>query len=162
MCHSHEDCHATLPCFCICCPLSQPFAQHAGELLPLQLIYKGKTERSLPSTGARAVCEVRGFHYTRSKTGWTVQATLMDWVTHIVLPDFRKCYEELGKDAKTQVHCSMTVMLVCLKRLLFSVSKSWLLSMTSLCRCCRVGAQALSCLFWLYDAAEVSALFDAE
>ncbi len=55
-----------------------------GDLLPLQLIFQGKTERSLPqATAASLAARV---DITHSENHWSTQRTMQRWITHVLLP----------------------------------------------------------------------------
>ncbi len=55
-----------------------------GDLLPLQLIFQGKTARCLPpSTAASTAARV---DITCSDNHWSTQETMQRWITHVLLP----------------------------------------------------------------------------
>jgi hypothetical protein len=55
-----------------------------GTLLPLQLIFQGKTPRSLPpATAASIAAKV---HLTFSPNHWSNQTTMREWITEVLLP----------------------------------------------------------------------------
>jgi hypothetical protein len=72
----------------------------AGDALPLQVIYQGYSERSLPSEGVPGYDEAMqlGFRfvYSKTKTYWSTQATMRDYIDNILVPYFQKKKEELG------------------------------------------------------------------
>lgn len=55
-----------------------------GDLLPLQLIFQGKTERSLPAATAASVAA--RVDITHSINHWSTQETMQRWITHVLLP----------------------------------------------------------------------------
>ena len=54
-----------------------------GKLLPLQLIYQGKIDRSLPEKEARAQAEALGWLFSRSANYWCVVETLQEWTEKV-------------------------------------------------------------------------------
>ena len=54
----------------------------SGSFLPLQLIFKGTTQRCLPNT----VKFPDGWHLTFSENHWSTETTMIDYVNHIILP----------------------------------------------------------------------------
>jgi hypothetical protein len=62
-----------------------------GDLLPLQLIFQGKTERSLPTaTAASAAARV---DITHSANHWSSQETMQRWVEKVLLPHSERMIE---------------------------------------------------------------------
>jgi hypothetical protein len=55
-----------------------------GDLLPLQLIFEGKTTRCHPSQPS-SIAE-HHFHITHSENHWSNATTMKDWVEHVLLP----------------------------------------------------------------------------
>lgn len=56
----------------------------AGDMLPLQLIFQGKTEQCHPpSTAAARAAHV---HITHSDNHWSNQQTMQQWITEVLLP----------------------------------------------------------------------------
>ena len=54
----------------------------AGDFLPIQLVYKGKTPGCLPNV--QSVPE--GWHLTYSPSHWSTEWTMRDYIQKIVLP----------------------------------------------------------------------------
>jgi hypothetical protein len=72
-----------------------------GDLLPLQLIFQGKTERSLPpSTAASVAARV---DITHSDNHWSSQETMRGWITRIVLPFTERMIELHHLDGNAHV-----------------------------------------------------------
>jgi hypothetical protein len=55
-----------------------------GTLLPLQLIFTGKSPACVPKHTDDS--EELGFHLTRSENHWSSQETMQQWVEHIIVP----------------------------------------------------------------------------
>lgn len=55
-----------------------------GDLLPLQLIFEGKTARSLPA--ATASSKASRTHLTFSANHWSSQETMQQWITEVLMP----------------------------------------------------------------------------
>ena len=55
-----------------------------GDMLPLQLIFKGKTHRSRPAHTAASVAA--GFHLTSTENHWSTQYTMQEYITRIIEP----------------------------------------------------------------------------
>ena len=55
-----------------------------GDLLPLQLIFQGKTERSLPEKTAASVASL--CHLTFSENHWSSQTTMRQYISEIIMP----------------------------------------------------------------------------
>jgi hypothetical protein len=73
----------------------------AGDELPIQCVYEGKTWRSLPSDKAtsRRDCDAAHFHFAFSgKTGnhWSNQKTMQEWVEKVLVPYLNARRAELG------------------------------------------------------------------
>lgn len=60
-----------------------------GDLLPLQLIFQGKTERCLPT--ATASSKAARVHITCSPNHWSSQQTMQQWITEVLLPYVERC-----------------------------------------------------------------------
>jgi hypothetical protein len=60
-----------------------------GDLLPLQLIFQGKTERCLPA--ATASSKAARVHITCSPNHWSSQQTMQQWITEVLLPYTERC-----------------------------------------------------------------------
>ncbi|KAI0071325.1 hypothetical protein K474DRAFT_1607106 [Panus rudis PR-1116 ss-1] len=73
---------------------------NSGDLLPFQVIYMGKTTASMPSNMAPHYhdCINAGFRFEFSgtKTYWSNQKTMQDFVRHILVPYFEAKKQELG------------------------------------------------------------------
>jgi hypothetical protein len=70
-----------------------------GDLLPLQLIFKGTTPRCLPvPTAASRAARV---HITFSHNHWSSQQTMQHWVVEVLLPYAERCIDtfKLRSDA---------------------------------------------------------------
>lgn len=70
-----------------------------GDLLPLQLIFQGKTARSLPAvTPASIAARV---DITHSDNHWSTQETMRGWITRVLLPFTERMIEthELASNA---------------------------------------------------------------
>ena len=63
----------------------------SGVLLPLQVIYAGKTTRCHPN-----VTTLAGWHLTHSPSNWSTKETMLDYVDTILAPYMAKQREELG------------------------------------------------------------------
>ena len=55
-----------------------------GDLLPLQLIFAGSTQRCHPA--ATAASNATNVHITHSPNHWSSLETMQEWVTHVLLP----------------------------------------------------------------------------
>ena len=85
-----------------------------GSLLPLQLIFKGKTEASHPRQTVDSA--KAGFHLAHSHNHWSTQETMQEYIEHVIAPYRRNKAAEhgLGEDAQVllvldvwSVHISM-------------------------------------------------------
>ena len=65
----------------------------SGEILPMQLIYKGKTHRSLPPTKFSA-----GFLLNYNESHWSNEKDIVNLVKDILNPYLRDTKERLGLD----------------------------------------------------------------
>lgn len=65
-----------------------------GEMLPLQLIFAGKTERSRPAATAASIAA--GFHLTSSDNHWSTQQTMKEYIEHIIEPYRQRKIKEKG------------------------------------------------------------------
>lgn len=63
----------------------------SGNKLPPQLIYTGKTQRSLPKVGDDVVPS--DYHLTVSDSHWSTETTMLSYVDHIIKPYFEKTRE---------------------------------------------------------------------
>ena len=68
-----------------------------GELLPLQLIFQGKTTRSLPPSTVDVVASRA--HITFSDNHWSNQRTMKEYVEQVILPYSEMCIERYKLDA---------------------------------------------------------------
>lgn len=75
-----------------------------GELLPLQLIFQGKTARSLPERTAASMASQ--CHLTFSENHWSSQATMQQYITEIVMPYVETCIR------KHRLHADAHIILV--------------------------------------------------
>ena len=64
-----------------------------GEFLPLQLIYKGKTNRCHPKFSFPL-----DWHITHSPNHWSNESTMLDYIKHIIVPYLWKTRENVGED----------------------------------------------------------------
>ena len=60
-----------------------------GDLLPLQLIFEGKTKLSEPKE--TEVSKAAGVHITHSENHWSSQETMQQWVTEVLVPYADRC-----------------------------------------------------------------------
>ena len=66
----------------------------SGDFLPVQLVYKGKTTKSLPT-----VDFPKQWHLTFTENHWSNEITMIDYVEKIFVPYVQSKREELGLDA---------------------------------------------------------------
>jgi hypothetical protein len=66
----------------------------AGDMLPLQLIFAGKTERSRPA--ATPASTAAGFHLTSSDNHWSTQQTMREYIEHVIEPYRQRKIKEKG------------------------------------------------------------------
>jgi hypothetical protein len=72
-----------------------------GDLLPLQLIFQGKTARSLPvSTAASTAARV---DITCSDNHWSTQETMQRWITRVLLPHSERMIAMYELDANAHM-----------------------------------------------------------
>lgn len=76
----------------------------SGDLLPLQLIFQGKTERSLPEKTAASIASL--CHLTFSENHWSSQTTMRQYISEIIMP-----YAE-ASIRKHRLHADAHVVLV--------------------------------------------------
>jgi len=71
-----------------------------GDLLPLQLIFQGKTARSLPDPTAASIASL--CHLTQSENHWSSQTTMQLYISEILMPHAERCIQQhrLHADAK--------------------------------------------------------------
>jgi hypothetical protein len=75
-----------------------------GELLPLQLIFQGKTARSLPEATAASIASQ--CHLTFSENHWSSQTTMQQYITEILMPYAETCIR------KHRLHADAHIILV--------------------------------------------------
>ncbi len=72
-----------------------------GDMLPLQLIFQGKTARSLPAaTPASIAAHV---DITHSTNHWSTQETMQRWITKVLLPHSERMIELYNLDADARM-----------------------------------------------------------
>lgn len=72
-----------------------------GDLLPLQLIFQGKTARKLPpGTAASIAARV---DITHSVNHWSTQETMQRWITNVLLPHSERMIELHALNANAHV-----------------------------------------------------------
>jgi hypothetical protein len=76
----------------------------SGELLPLQLIFQGKTERSLPEKTAASIASQ--CHLTFSENHWSSQTTMRQFISEIIMPYAEACIR------KHRLHADAHIILV--------------------------------------------------
>lgn len=72
-----------------------------GDLLPLQLVFQGKTSKSLPAM-TPAVTEA-GFHLTCSHNHWSSQETMKQYIEHIIMPYSKRKISQHCLPAETKI-----------------------------------------------------------
>ena len=69
-------------------------------MLPLQAIYRGKSQRLCPDKSAKnydkALAAGFRFEYSNTDTYWSTHATMQSLVNKIIAPYFKKKKKELG------------------------------------------------------------------
>lgn len=75
-----------------------------GDLLPLQLIFQGKTARSLPEATAASIAAQ--CHLTFSENHWSSQTTMREYITEILMPYAETCIR------KHRLHADAHIILV--------------------------------------------------
>ena len=73
-------------------------ASMEGEILPAQVIFKGKTMLSLPPAAARKCMEEEGHKFAVTDTHWSTLDSMKEYVTHILGPNFMKKKEEMKEE----------------------------------------------------------------
>ena len=70
-----------------------------GDLLPLQLVFEGKSTRSLPE--ATAASKAARVHLTHSPNHWSSQETMQQWVNQVLMTYADRCISafQLNTDA---------------------------------------------------------------
>ena len=75
-----------------------------GQLLPLQIVFTGSTERSLPPRNAgRLMCEEAGWHLTFSANHWSNLTTCKQFVEAVLQPYRRKQVQAMGLDSNSKL-----------------------------------------------------------
>lgn len=71
-----------------------------GDLLPLQLIFQGKTDRSLPAISPASIAA--RVDLTRSDNHWSTQETMQRYIAQIIMPHVERSIQQhqLHADAK--------------------------------------------------------------
>ena len=64
-----------------------------GDFLPIQLVYKGKTNRCRPRFAFPP-----DWHITHSPNHWSTEETMLQYVEHIIVPYVEKVREDVGAD----------------------------------------------------------------
>jgi hypothetical protein len=73
-----------------------------GDLLPLQVVFQGKTGQVLPKNAAVVIAASEGWHLTHSANHWSTQETMRSFVQKVLHPYFEgKCFD-LGLNPLTQ------------------------------------------------------------
>jgi hypothetical protein len=72
-----------------------------GDMLPLQLIFAGKTERCLPPRTQSVDSE--GVHLTYSENHWSSQKTMQEWVKCVLLPYAHSRIQEHKLSAQSRI-----------------------------------------------------------
>jgi hypothetical protein len=72
-----------------------------GDMLPLQLIFQGKTERCEPD--ATAASKAARVHITHSANHWSNVTTMQQWVQHVLLPHAELCIQRHGLRADASI-----------------------------------------------------------
>jgi len=72
-----------------------------GDLLPLQLIFAGKTERCLPA--ASFASKAARAHITHSPNHWSSQQTMQQWITEVLMPYADRCIRQHQLDADAKI-----------------------------------------------------------
>ena len=72
-----------------------------GDLLPLQLIFQGKTARSLPAATAASIAA--RVDITCSDNHWSTQETMQRWVTKVLLPHSERMIDTHSLDADANI-----------------------------------------------------------
>jgi hypothetical protein len=65
-----------------------------GVLLPLQVVFQGKTGQVLPKNAAVVIAASKGWHLTHSANHWSTQETMRSFVQKVLHPYFEgKCFD---------------------------------------------------------------------
>ncbi|CAM6096893.1 unnamed protein product [Calypogeia fissa] len=74
----------------------------AGDLLPVQMIFKGKKPIVLPRGQASKELRAIGWHLTMTYNHWSQLESMQEWIEIIYLPYVAKKCEELDLDGRVQ------------------------------------------------------------
>jgi hypothetical protein len=58
----------------------------SGDLLPLQLIFQGKTTAVVPKDPRAVAARAKGWHLTMSSNHWSNQQTMKEFVDQVIVP----------------------------------------------------------------------------
>jgi hypothetical protein len=72
-----------------------------GDLLPLQLIFQGKTPRCLPATTPASTAA--RIDLTYSNNHWSTQQTMQDWIANVLLPHSERMIETHSLDSDAHI-----------------------------------------------------------
>ena len=72
-----------------------------GDLLPLQLIFQGKTPRSLPPVTPESL--VAQVHLTFTDNHWSSQATMQQYISEVIMPHAERCITSHRLSADAQI-----------------------------------------------------------
>jgi hypothetical protein len=65
-----------------------------GLLLPLQVVFQGKTGQVLPKNAAAVIAASEGWHLTHSANHWSTHETMRSFVQKVLHPYFEgKCFD---------------------------------------------------------------------
>ncbi|KAL3701234.1 hypothetical protein R1sor_019256 [Riccia sorocarpa] len=73
-----------------------------GFVLPMQVIFEGKSDRSCPKGPEARNLRVNGFHLTFSPSHWTTVHTFRDFVEFVLVPWLKATCESLHRNPDTQ------------------------------------------------------------
>ncbi len=74
----------------------------SGDLLPLQLIFQGKTIAVIPKDLGAVAARAKGWHLTMSSNHWSNQQTMKEFIDQVIVPWHAKQCEELGRASSSQ------------------------------------------------------------
>ncbi len=74
----------------------------SGDLLPLQLIFQGKTTVVVLKDPGAVAARAKGWHLTMSSNHWSNQQTMREFVDQVIMPWHAKQCEELGRASSSQ------------------------------------------------------------
>jgi hypothetical protein len=72
-----------------------------GDLLPLQLIFQGKTQQCLPARTPEAAAA--GFHLTKSENHWSSLETMKEYIVEVIVPYTKERIKEHKLHADSHV-----------------------------------------------------------